>query len=247
MQTFSQKLTAGQRVHFGTSGQVCFIQAADQGENITVEFEVGGVTMYQVANVGQSFKGRPAGGFSGVAMTAAGVDTNVTFVLTDGDIDLQFLQSTVQVTNPVGSPVPVAVQGTVTVSGATLTATNVGINNDSAHPVPVSLVSEPGAPLAVTPTQASSVSDVAPTAVPAFTSGSPNQVHFRAAGACRALRVSNPLASTGNLYVGGAGVTPTNAVIVLQPGDVWNETDAPQIDWYATSDTGATVNVQVIA
>ncbi|MCA3804030.1 hypothetical protein, partial [Burkholderia sp.] len=115
-------------------------------------------------------------------------------------------------------------------------------------PVPVSgTVTVGNAALAVTPTQATTVGEMTPAAVPAFTSSTPNQVHIRPAGACRALRIANPATSTGKLFVGSSGVSPANAVIVLNPGDMWNETDAPGIDWYATSDTGATANMQVIA
>ncbi|WP_419683799.1 hypothetical protein ACN22W_09545 [Burkholderia theae] len=235
MQTIKQLIkggSVGQR--FPIQGKVFFLQGADQGNNVSVKFDSGNSELYEVDNVGQSFKATPRGGFAGVTLTVA-VDTNVIFIITDGDVDLQFLQTTVTIANAIGNPVPVVVEGTVNVSGATLTATNVGINNTTANPVPVQ------------PMQATSVTDAAPVPVPAFNGGAPNQVHFRPAGACRALRVANPLASTGKLFVGGAGVTPTNAVIVLLPGDIWSETDAPQIDWYATSDTGASANLQVIA
>ncbi|MDN7873852.1 hypothetical protein [Burkholderia aenigmatica] len=256
MQTLTTKLPAGQRIPFKIAGSVLFIQAADQGQNLVVRFFTGNAQSGEVDQVGASFKAKPPAPFDGIDMLAP-VDTNVTFIIADGDIDFQLPGIGVTVNNTSTNPVPVSlvsepgqpfqvtnvpgqdlkvsVDGTVTVSGATLTATNVGINNTTTNPVPV------------LPMQASTVTDAAPQAVAAFTSGSPNQVHIRAAGACRSLRIGNPAASTGKLFVGGAGVTPTNAVIVLLPGDVWNETDAPQIDWYATSDTGATANMQVIA
>ncbi len=266
MQTVAQKIlananpTTGQQAGYqaAIAGRMLYVQSSDAGNTLTVTLTDALGNRETVANIGAGAKLTPALGFTAVTITTT-ADSNVAFIVTQGDIDIQLNQTSVQIANGNGNPVPVAivsepgspfpvtVTGTVNVSGATLTATNVGINNTSTNPVPVSLVSEPGAPIAVTPTQATSVTDAAPVAVAAFNSGTPNQVHIRTAGACRSLRIGNPAASTGKLFVGGAGVTPTNAVIVLLPGDVWNETDAPQIDWYATSDTGATANMQVIA
>ncbi|MBN3734642.1 hypothetical protein [Burkholderia sp. Tr-20390] len=267
MQNFTAVLDGTNPYVGSIRGLVLLIQTATQGNALTIQLLRAGAVVDTVTGMGPAAKLIPVGGFD--SFTITGAAGTVQGVVTMGDIDIQLSQVGTNITNdathpvpvsivnepgapfqvsaPVGQEVNVKVQGTVNVSGATLTATNVGINNTSANPVPVSLISEPGAPIAVTPTQATSVTDAAPVAVAAFTSGSPNQVHIRAAGACRALRIANPIASTGKLYVGGSGVTPTNAAIVLQPGDMWNETDAPQIDWYATSDTGATANLQVIA
>nr|WP_057927244.1 hypothetical protein [Burkholderia ambifaria] len=258
MQTIAQKILAANGYQAAMAGRTLYVQASDAGNVLTITLTDAFGNREQVQNVGAGAKLTPAAGFTAVSI-ATTADSNVAFIVTQGDIDIQLNQTTVNVgngsANPVpvaivsepGSPFPVTITGPVTVTGATLTATNVGINNTAANPVPVSLISEPGAPIAVTPTQASSITDAAPVAVAAFTPATPNQVHVRAAGACRSLRIGNPLTSTGKLYIGGSSVTPTNAVIALQPGDVWSETDAPQVDWYATSDTGATANIQVIA
>jgi hypothetical protein len=53
------------------------------------------------------------------------------------------------------------------------------------------------------------------------------------------LRIRNTHA-TATLYVGPTGVTTANAAIVIPPGGVWIEDDAPGAAWYATSDTNAT-------
>lgn len=268
MQTIKQLVTAVAGYSASIGGRTLYVQSCDVGSTLTVTLTDSLGTRDTVIGVGAGAKLTPAAGFTKVEISTT-ADANVQFVITNGDIDVQLTQIGTNITNTNANPVPVSivsepgqpfqvtnvpgqdlkvtVDGTVNVSGATLTATNVAINNTGANPVPVSLVSEPGAPIAVTPTQAATITDASPVAVPAFTSGAPNQVHIRTAGACRSLRIANPSASTGVLYVGGSGVTPTNAVIALQPGDVWNETDAPQIDWYATSDTGATANMQVIA
>ncbi|RQT41938.1 hypothetical protein [Burkholderia cepacia] len=275
MQTISILLTAGQRYPIKIAGSVLLIQAADQGQNLAVRFFSGGGIAAEVDSVGAGFRAKPDTAFSGIDLLAP-VATNVTLTIGTGDVEMQLAQLGVVVTNtpdkpvpvslvsepgapvqvaaPVGQEVNVKVQGTVNVSGATLTATNVGINNTSANPVPVSLISEPGAPVpvtisgqpvSVTPTQAATIAENAPVTVAAFNSSSPNEVQIVAAGARRAVRVRN--AGTALLYVGGSGVTPTNAVIVLNPGDVWAETDVPSAALYATSDAGSTANVQVIA
>jgi hypothetical protein len=44
--------------------------------------------------------------------------------------------------------------------------------------------------------------------------------------------------------IGGAAVTMANAAIILRPGDIWVEDDAPGAAWYAVADTaGADVRV----
>jgi hypothetical protein len=284
MQTITQTIAAaGTGYSASIGGRTFLIQSCSAGDVLTIALADAIGNQYTAKDVGGGFKVTPAGGFSSVTITTT-ADANVQFIVSNGDVDLQLSEVNAVISNPSSAPANVQVQGQgttagnplyVNASGATLTATNVGINNTSANPVPVSLVSEPGAPvavngtvnignasgspvpvslvsepgapIAVTPTQAGTVTDAAPVPVAAFTPGTPNQVHIRVAGACRALRIGNPSASGGTLYIGGSGITPTNAVIALAPGDVWNETDAPQIDWYATSDTGATANIQVIA
>jgi hypothetical protein len=248
---------------FNIRGNVLQILSSGNSAGLTVQFLQGGQVQYTVEDVLTGWKIKPAGGFDSLTIESATGDT-ISAIVTGGDIDIQFLETTTTVANTTLNPVPVAVEsGTIN-----MTATNVGINNTSANPVPVSLVSEPGAPIAVslvsepgapvavtvgntslatTVQQAASITDAAPVAIPAYTGGSPNQVHVRAAGAARALRFCNPASSTGMLYLGGPAVTPTNAVLALNPGDVWEETLAAALDWYATSDTGATANMQVIA
>jgi len=43
--------------------------------------------------------------------------------------------------------------------------------------------------------------------------------------------------ATAVIALGGATVTVANAAILLNPGDVWTEDDAPGANWYAISDT----------
>jgi hypothetical protein len=255
-------------------GRMLLIQSCDAGNVLAVTLTDAAGNQYAVSGVGAGFKAKPMAGFSTVAITAT-EDANVQFIVSQGDVDLQLSQVNAVIANSPTAPANVQIQGQGTTSGnplyvnaqgVTLNATNVGINNTSANPVPVSMVSEPGAPFAVSgtvnignavgapvpvqPVQAATVTDSAPVAVAAYTSATPNQVNIIAAGARRMLRIRNPIASTSNLYLGSSTVTPSNAAVVLQPGDMWIETDVPQVAWYATSDAGgagATANIQVIA
>ena len=230
MQTIKQLFKAGIPTLVGVRGNTFLIQSTDQGNNLEVDFMQRGAFAYRVMTAGAGFKARPQHGFDGLTITAP-VDTNVQFIVTDGDIDLQITSTQVVVGNANSAPVPVKLMASadtdripVDVGGATInvTATNVGI------------------------LQAAAITENAPVAAPAFTGGSPNQVALLAVSAGRR-RVAFRNAGTGLAYIGGAGVTPTNAVIVLNPGDVWNDNDGAPAAWYGTSDTGTTINVQVMA
>ncbi|XZG68891.1 hypothetical protein ACTSKR_09515 [Chitinibacteraceae bacterium HSL-7] len=52
---------------------------------------------------------------------------------------------------------------------------------------------------------------------------------------------------TTNIYIGGAGLSIADAALKLQPGDLWNETDAPAAAWVALSDAvGGVLKVQEV-
>lgn len=239
MQTYKQLFKAGVATSLAYRGSTFLIQSSDQGNSVEVDFTQNGAIAYRVKDVGSGFKARPVLGFDGVIVTAT-VDTNLEFIVTDGDIDLQVTQTSVSVTNSSANPVPVSlvsepgapvqvaapvgqevnvkVQGTVNVSGATLTATNVGI-------VPSS----------------TGASDIAPVAV-----GNTGTALVAASAGRKSLRVRN--AGPGQLGItAAAGTTFANAAVVLQVGDMWVETDAPQAAWYGVSDTSTTANMQAAA
>ena len=56
----------------------------------------------------------------------------------------------------------------------------------------------------------------------------------------RILRIRNA-STSAILYIGGADLTITNAVIALNPGDMWIEEEAAGAAWYAISDTAGTI------
>ncbi len=108
MQTITTLLKAGLRMPFKIAGSVLFIQSADQGQNLVVRFFTGNAQSGEVDQVGASFKAKPPTPFDGIDMVAP-VDTNVTFIIADGDIDFQLPGIGVIVTNSGTNPVPVAI------------------------------------------------------------------------------------------------------------------------------------------
>lgn len=248
MQTYKQLFKAGQATNLPYRGNTFIIQASDQGNSVKVDFVQNGATVYDLQNVGPGLKARPVLGFDGLVITAS-VDTNLQFIVSDGDIELQITQQTVTVANlgvpVVNGPTPLhtTIDGTVNVSGVTLTATNVGINNTNANPVPVSLHASDDTtaiPVQVQP-PASTPTDISPVTV-----GTGSTVLVAANASRKGLRVYN--AGTGKLaIIAATGTTFANAALVLNPGDSWNETDAPQAAWWAISDVGTTANIQAVA
>lgn len=237
MQTIKQLITAVTGYSASIGGRTMYVQSCDVGSTLTVTLTDSLGTRDTVIGVGAGVKLTPAAGFTKVEISTT-ADANVQFVVTNGDIDLQLTQIGTNVTNTNANPVPVSivsepgqpfqvangpsafhvtVDGSVAVTGATLTATNVGI-------VPAG----------------SSVADVAAQAV--GTSGS--QVLAAGAGRKRAIFRNS---GAGQLAItAAAGTTFANAAIVLQPGDAWKETDAPQLAWYAVSDVGTSVTIQTV-
>ncbi|WP_246794586.1 hypothetical protein [Burkholderia perseverans] len=254
MQTIAQKITAANGYMAAMAGRTLYVQTSDAGNVLTITLTDVLGNRAVVQNVGAGAKLTPASGFTSVAITTT-ADSNVAFIVTQGDIDIQLNQTAVQVANGSGNPVPVAivsepgapfpvtVQGSVTVTGVTLTATNVGINNTTANPVPVLLQSSADTvsiPVQVQP-PASAPADGAPVVV-----GTSGAALVAAAAGRRSLRVRN--AGPGLLALtAAAGTTFASAAVVIQVGDTYIERDAPQAAWYAVSDTGTNANIQTVS
>lgn len=109
--------------------------------------------------------------------------------------------------------------------------TETKINNSDAQAVPV--VPKVGAVFSVKDVQCSTIVDIAPV------SAGLAAVALVADATLRRLRVRNGHA-TAIIAIGGAGITLASAAIVLEPGDIWNETDAAGAAWFVVSDTAAT-------
>jgi hypothetical protein len=161
---------------------------------------------------------------------AAPVDCTVALFLSMLDVSLGFtngssinVAGSVAITNGPGARVPVDIGG----GTVDVTASNVTVGNDGAHPVPV--------------TQAglTTLVDEAPVVI---NTGAAQALVADAT--LKRLRVRNASAAA-SVALGGAGVTLANAAILLAPGETWVEQDAAGAAWYATSDTnGADVRVQ---
>ena len=86
------------------------------------------------------------------------------------------------------------------------------------------------------------VTNVAPVAVTAAAA-----VLMAADTARRGIRIKNAGASA--VAIGGAGLVFTQAAVIIQAGETWNENEAPGAAWYAICDAGqsSTLNIQKIA
>lgn len=253
MQNIKATLTPGVEASFQMRGAVLQILSSGASAGLTVQFLSGSQVTTTVNDVVTGWKLTPRGGFDSITIRSATGDT-ISAIVTDGNLDVQVLDTVTTVINTPANRIPVDIGG----GTVDVTATNVEISNTTDNPVPVSLVSEPGAPVAVNgmveigntgdspvPVQAlppaSVPADLVPVAVTAA-----GALLVAADAARRGLRIRN--AGTGQLAItAAAGTIFTYAALVIQPGDVWSETEAPQAAWYAVSDTGTTANVQAVA
>jgi hypothetical protein len=251
MQTIKQLITAAAGYNANLKGLVLFVQDCDQGDALTITLTDILGNRYTVQEVGPGAKIKPAGGFTNVQISTP-EDANVMFIVTSGDIEIQNSSTESVITNGDAQAVPVRTPaGTrlaVDIGGGTidLTATNVTINNTSADPVPVSLVSEPGAPVAVTKAPSATVATVAPVAVAANNTGA---VLLAVDAARRGVRFYAPQSNAGPVAIVPDNATAyASAAIVLYPGDFWNEDEAPGAAWYASTPggTGGTINMQTV-
>jgi hypothetical protein len=265
MQNIGITLTPRYAQPFQMKGTVLQMLSSGNSAGLTVQFLKGSQVQYTVTGVLTGWKLTPKGGFDSITIESATGDT-ISGIVTDGNVDIQVLETVTQISNTTANPVPVQVADGSTV---TVTATNVGINNSSANPVPVSIVNEPGAPFAVTvsntagsPLPVSLVSEpgapVATLDTKAQTPATVAPVTLAASATGTVLLASSATRRAARFYNAGANpvaITPdnattfVNAAIMLNPGDFWNETDAPGAAWFASTGAsgGSTVNLQTVA
>lgn len=212
-------------------GTIFYMQKADQGPTVTVEFIRDNCVVATLENVGKGFKAKPEGGFDTVRFKAP-ADGNLVFVVSDGDVNFQYDTDRPIIGNDDTDAIPIrAVTGErlpVDIGGGTVTVTadNVGINNNDAAAVPVR-------------NQALTVIVHNPAKV--INTGAAQALVSDAT--LKRLRIANEHVSA-TVAIGGAGVTLANAAILLSPGDMWSEDDAAGAAWFAVSDTdGADVRV----
>jgi hypothetical protein len=240
LKTYSEYLAAGVPLQLAVGGNVLYVQRSEAGQVLNIEF-ISGASKQSVERVGKGFKAAPAGGFDSIRITA-GAAGNVDFVVTDGEIDVKFDDAATIIGNDDGQAIPIRTkQGqrlSVDIGGGNVevTATNVGINNTDANPVPVA--QKAGAVFTVERKAYAQIVNAAPVAV--------GQVATKVSDDATLKRLAIRNASDSAIVaLGGAGVTLANAVIFLQPGDVFIETEAAGAAWYGIADgAGASVQIQ---
>lgn len=234
MKSYSEFIAAGQPVKMTIGGKLLYIQRSQAGAVLDITFHNGNGTQ-GVSGVGKGFKASPVGGFDTITFKAA-ADGVVEFIITDGEVSAQFDDASTLIGNDDGQAIPIRLPdgqrllvdleaGTVNVN-----ATNVGINNDDTKPVP---------------TKQKLAGIVTPY----------NPVNINAAGVLlfaqdlsrRGLRIRNVGANA--VAIGGEGVTFDHATDIIQPGETWNENEAPGAEWHAICAAGmaSTINLSVVS
>ena len=119
--------------------------------------------------------------------------------------------------------------------GTAVTVPNgVAITNTPANPIPVGITS---IRYPHTVTDKNPVTVAATGETPVISNASAVEIRF----------LSLP-SNTGKIYLGSATVTPSNAAIVLNPGDLWVENTGADAPWFAVADNaGSIINLQVIS
>lgn len=175
---------------------------------------------------------RHVGAFDAVTFTAA-VDTTVAAFLSNDDVQLGLNDGSsvkvpdgLKITNEAGEPIPVLFGGTVAPVFGSATVTN-----DDAAAIPVK--QKVGAVFTVQTEKLTVLADHTPGVI---NTGAAQLLISDAT--FKRLRVKNASA-VARVAIGGVAVTMANAAIILEPGDMWTEDDAPGAAWYATSDTAA--------
>lgn len=242
MRSYRENITVGSALDIRMAGALLLIKSSTAGAVLTVVLYKSGSEIARIADVGKRFRIWPVGGFDQLKISTS-VNSEVEFIVTDGNIEIEFDDDGLYINNTDAQPVPVKTPAGVPLSveqaapvevvnpagqrldvnidGGTVnvTADNVGINNNDAAAVPVRAQ-----------------------ALTALTHGAPVSVGLAAVAVAaadatrRKLYFRNTHASA-LVALGADGVTIAGAPILLQPGDIWEEKDAAGAAWYAISDT----------
>lgn len=253
MKSYSEKITVGSALVLSIPGKTLYIQRSSAGAVLNVEIVKGQAESSRIARVGKGFKVTPATGFDGIRITTS-ADSQVDFVVTDGGIDLAFDEDAqiignddsqaIPVRTPTGEPLEVLFAGTVEPVLGVVT-----VDNTDGEAIPVqpktgvsfTVEQKAGTSFNVKTYLAAVVADHAPVAVLDVAA-----MVVDADLARRGLRIKN--AGVNPVAIGGAGIDWAIAAVILQPGETWNENEAPGAAWYAVCDTGltSTLNLQTI-
>jgi hypothetical protein len=225
---YSYTLKAGVEVQAGVQGKMILIDDIIGADGVDITPMLNSSNLRTMPNRKRAFKCWVE--YDNLTLKAAR-DCTLKIWLSKSDVSLGFADGAmvnvvggVSVLNDAGHRVPVDIGG----GNVQVTATNIGINNTDANPVPVK-VQAPAAPSAI------SGGSVAVGTAPVKLVGDP---------ALKGLRIRNN-SKSARLALGGADITMGNAAIILEAGEVWVEEIAPGATWYGVSDTDATdVRVQ---
>jgi hypothetical protein len=166
---------------------------------------------------------------------ASAVDITVALFISFNDVNLGFqdganvnIPNGVNVTNAIGSPVPVTFTQVIQPLGS------VTVNNTPAQAVPI----DPGSKVFLTQEQRlATVVNIAPVIAglaQVQLVNDPTLLNYRARNT----------SATAKIGIGATGVTMANAAIVLLPGETFFEDDAAGASWFVISDTAGTqVNI----
>ena len=142
--------------------------------------------------------------------------------------------ASIRVSNTAAQPIPVNFAGTVAPVLGVVTIDN---TNDEAIPV----LQKPGAVFEVRQTRPTTVINSAPVDV-ADAAG----LLLVASASRRGARIRNVGPNT--VAIGASGIVFDDAAVLINPGETWNEDEAPGAAWYAICQDGesARINIQEI-
>lgn len=208
MKSYSELIVAGSPVKLTIGGRLLYIQRSSAGAVLDVTFHSGAGTQ-TVSGVGKGFRAGPVGGFDTITLKAS-VDSTVEFIVTDGDVNAQFDDAATVIGNDDGQAIPIrmpaGVRLPVDLAGGTVT-----VNAGSVELKQLTtLVSKPSA-------------NVMKVAAQVMNDATLKRLMFRNGS------------STAQIALGGVGVT-LDSPIILTPGDIYVESDAAGVAWYAISD-----------
>jgi hypothetical protein len=214
---YSFTLRAGVETQVSVQGKLILIDEVTAPLGVDVMVMLNGSTSRTMPGRKKAFKCWV--NYDALVLKAA-VDCRVALFLGADDVSLGFADGAlvnvvggVTVDNGRDRAIPVDIAG----GNVNVTATNIGVNNDDAHPVPVR-------------NQAlSTLVNLAPVLVSADAA----RLLVNDA-AMRRLVITN-VSETGAVAIGGQGVTMDNAAIIIAPGDLWIEESAAGAAWYAVS------------
>lgn len=214
---FVANLTAGKLARQQTPGRYFMVRSISNGALVDVLLDLPGNNDEEVLGASAGFKARLTDGqrFAAVELTAS-ADCQVTFIVTDNEVDFNFFEGAnlnAVITGPL--PLPVAPN-----RGADV-ATPVYVSGVTLDQVPADSIIN-GAAIAV--------GDV--------------EVQLVAAAVKRkAARFTN--IGTDAVALGATGLTWAKRCIVINPGDTWTEDDAANLKWVGITDAGDSASVTV--